>query len=88
MLGPTNNLQGAYNLFLLRSGKKITHGKFTKVPIPTIVMKRVAALNLAEKQNKGLIFENCTGTTVNNILLDEEANEAFNEIDGNISGVD
>ena len=25
-LGPTVNVQGTYNLFLVRSGKKITHG--------------------------------------------------------------
>ena len=43
---------------------------------------------LPKKQNKGLIFENCTGATVNDILPDDEANETFNEIDRNISGVD
>ena len=48
-LGPTVNLQGTYNLFLQRSGKKITHGKFTEVPTPTIIMKRVAAMALAGK---------------------------------------
>ena len=41
-LGPTGNLQGTYNFFSLRSGKKITHGQFTEVPTPTIVMKQVA----------------------------------------------
>ena len=51
-------------------------------------MKRVAAMALAEKQNEGLIFENLTGATVNDILLDDEANEAFDKIDGNITGVD
>ena len=53
-----------------------------------IVMKLVAAMALAEKQNEGLVFENRTGATVNNILPDDEANEAFNKIDGNITGVD
>ena len=28
-LGPTGNQQGTYNFFSLRSGKKITRGKFT-----------------------------------------------------------
>ena len=51
-------------------------------------MKRVAAMALSEKQNKGLIFENRTGATVNDILQDDEANKAFNELDGNITGVD
>ena len=63
-LGLTGNLQGTYNLLLLRSDKKITRGKFTEVPIPTIFMKRVATMALAEKQNECLIFENHTGATV------------------------
>ena len=87
-LGPAVNLQGAYNLFLLRSCGKITCGKFTEVPTPTIVMKQVAEMDLAGKQNKRQVFENCTDDTVNNIMLGDEANKAFNEIDGNIAGVD
>ena len=42
---------------------------------------------LAKKWNKGLIFENHTGATVNNIFPDDEANEVFNKINGNITGV-
>ena len=52
-----------------------------------IVMKCVAAMALAEKRNEGLIFLNCTGATVNDILSDDEANEAFSELDGNITGL-
>ena len=51
-------------------------------------MKRVAAMSLAEKQNKGLIFDNHIGVEVKNILPDDDANEAFNKIDGNIAGVE
>ena len=51
-------------------------------------MKHVAEMNLAKKQNKGLIFENRTGATVNDILPDDETNEAFDKIDGNITGVE
>ena len=51
-------------------------------------MKRVAEIALAKKQNKGLIFENRTGATVNDLLPDDEANKAFDEIDGNITGVE
>ena len=72
---------------MLRSGKKITRRQFTEVPTPTIVMKLLAEMALDEKQNEGLIFENSTGATVNDILPDDEANEAFNKIDGNIVGV-
>ena len=46
-LGPTGNLQGTYNFFTLRSGRKFISGKFTEVPTLTIVMKRVAAMALA-----------------------------------------
>ena len=51
-------------------------------------MKCVAAMDLAEKQNEGLIFENRTGATVNDLLPDDEANEAFDELDENITGVE
>ena len=51
-------------------------------------MKRVAAMALAEKHNKGLIFEDRTCATVNDNLPDDEANEAFDEIDGNLTGVE
>ena len=51
-------------------------------------MKGVASMALAEKQNEGLIFENCAGVTVNDIFPDDDTNEAFNKIDGNIEGVD
>ena len=51
-------------------------------------MKRVAAMALAKKQNEGLIFENRTGATINEILTDDEANESFDELNGNITVVD
>ena len=41
-------------------------------------MKHVAAIYLAKKQNEGLIFENRTGATVNDILPYDEANGSFN----------
>ena len=50
-------------------------------------MKHVAAMDLAEKQNEGLIFENRTIATVNDLLPDDEANETFDELDGDITGV-
>ena len=39
-----------------------------------IVMKKVAETALSEKQNEGLIFENRTGATVNDILPDDKEN--------------
>ena len=50
-------------------------------------MKRLAAMALAEKQNEGLIFENRTDAMVNDILPDDEANKAFDKLNGNITGV-
>ena len=40
---------------------------------------------IAEKQNEVLIFENRTGAKVNDILPDDEAKEAFDELDRNIT---
>ena len=51
-------------------------------------MNQVAAMALSGKHTEGLIFENRTGATENNILTDDEANEAFKKIDGNIAGMD
>ena len=51
-----------------------TFGQLTELPTPTVAMKRVAVMDLDEKQNKRLIFENRTGATVNDILSDDEAN--------------
>ena len=51
-------------------------------------MKHVAAMALAEKDNEGLIFENRTGATVNDLMPDDESNEAFDKINRNITGVE
>ena len=51
-------------------------------------MKCVAGMALAKKQNKGLVFENHTGATIYDILPDDEANVAFDELNRNITGVD
>ena len=51
-------------------------------------MKRVAAMALSKKQNEGLIFENRTTATVNDLLSDDKSNEAFDKIDGNITGAE
>ena len=51
-------------------------------------MKRVAEMALAKKQDKVLIFVNCTDTTVNDLLPDDKANEAFEKLDRNITGED
>ena len=60
LLGPTGNLQVTYNFFSLRSVNNITRRQFTEVPTPTIVMKRVAAMALAELHN---MYDHRTGQT-------------------------
>ena len=52
------------------------------------MIKRVAVMDLSKKQNEGMIFENHTGATVNYIFPDTKANEVFDKIDRNITGVD
>ena len=56
VLGRTCNIQGAYNFFLIRYGKKITSRKFIEMPTPKIVMKRVVEMALTKKQKEGMIF--------------------------------
>ena len=53
-----------------------------------IIMKCVVAMFPAGKHNKVVILENRTGATVNDILRDDKANEAFDKIDINITGVE
>ena len=74
-LEPTDNQQGTCNLFSPRSGNKITCRQFTEVPTPKIVMKQVAAMELAKKQNEKLIFENHIGSTVNDNMSDDKGEQ-------------
>ena len=55
---------------------------------PTIIMKRVAEMSLAEKNPEGLIFENRLVLAVDDILLDDDSNKAFSKINSNIPGVE
>ena len=48
----------------------------------------MATMALAEEQNEGLIFKDRTGATLNDIMPDDKANKAFNEIDRNITRVE
>ena len=87
-LGPTGNLQGTYNFFSLKSGKKNYPRTIHKSTHPHDRHETCGGNGPSRKQNEGLIFENRTGATVNDILPDDEANEAFNKIEGNITGVE
>ena len=81
-------MQGTYNFLSLHIGKKITLGQFAEVSTQTILMKRLEAMAMAKTQPEGLFFDNCTGISVEDILPDDDANEAFSKIDRNIVGVE
>ena len=66
---------------------KITHRQFPEVPTPAIVIKQVEAMALSEKLSEGLVFDHPAGIAVDNIIPNDDANKAFREIEGNISGM-
>ena len=86
-IGHTGNLQVTYYFFSLRT-KKLTQGYFTEVPTPTIAMKQLAKMALAEKQYEGIIFKNRLGIVVYDILIYFYSSKAFRYINGNITEVD
>ena len=43
-------------------------------------------MTLYEKHTKGLVLDIRIGVSVNDILLDDDTSEAFDNIDGNIVG--
>jgi hypothetical protein len=57
-LGPTGNIQGTYSFLNLLTGLVIKRRRFTELPAPDSVIKRVATL--AEKSNvsSNLVFAN------------------------------
>jgi hypothetical protein len=55
-LGPSSNFQGSYKLVCLRTGRKIIRKQFREVPMPTSVMKRVAAIAFRDKRPGNMEF--------------------------------
>ena len=47
---PTGNLQGTYSFLSLHTGLKIACKKFTEVPIPSVVVRRVTTMAIVEKE--------------------------------------
>ena len=45
-------------------------------------------MDLTKKQVEGIIFDNCLGLAVNNILTYNDANGAFTKNKGKIAGVE
>ena len=55
-LRPTGNAQGSYTFFSLNSGRVITRGRATKIPMPDEVISRVHNLARQQKADRGLVF--------------------------------
>ena len=70
---PTGHLYTCFATIWLKNHPRTIH----RGTHPHDRHKLVAEMNLAEIQNKGMMFENRTGATVNDILTDDKANKAF-----------
>jgi hypothetical protein len=84
-LGPTGNSEGSYTFLSLRTGRQITRGHFYEVPTPGVVIRRVLAMAIAEKQHDGLLFEDRNGATVDDVVNAADDND--NAVD-DVAGVD
>ena len=52
-LGPTGNIQGTYKFFSLKTGKLLRRRKFTALPMPDLVIKKVEAWGHQAVQRDG-----------------------------------
>ena len=69
-IGPTANFQGRYKFLYLKTGKRITRKKFSAVPMPVYVVKRVEKLATIDAQ----LDEDLTCEDHNNTPI-EDAND-------------
>ena len=72
-LGPTGNLQGSYAFLLLRTGRKITRNQYTELPTPPHVTQQAIAMDMHEKQQKGLVLDDCNGVELP--MTDKDCNQ-------------
>ena len=63
-LGPSGNLQGGYKIMNLRTGKKLTHRRWTALPMPQEVIDCVNKLGEADRQPYILTFYDRHGNLV------------------------
>jgi hypothetical protein len=63
-LGPTGNIHGSYKFLNLRTGKHITHRRWTQLPMPQEVIDRVNQLGKADRQPELLTFYNRKGCLI------------------------
>ncbi len=55
-LGPTGNIQGTYSFLNLAAGLVIKRRRFTELPAPDLVIKRVATLAQGKGVSPNLVF--------------------------------
>ena len=63
-LGPTGNIQGSYKFMNLRTGKRVTRRRWTKLPMPQEVIDRVNQLGKADHQPELLTFYDRKGRSI------------------------
>ncbi len=60
-LRPTGNMQGSYKFLSLTTGKKVTQGKFTEMPMTDSFIRRINSLGKKDQSKSGLSFKNRKG---------------------------
>ncbi len=60
-MGSTGNLQGSYKFLSLATGKKVTHRKFTEMPVTEAVIKQVKEMAVKDGAVKGIGFKDRKG---------------------------
>jgi hypothetical protein len=96
VLGPTGNLQGTYKLFSLNTFKKIKRRKFTVMPMPDSVIKKIeryannntARGNLDFADRNGVLFEWNDDVDENPEHIVEHEQEPYPSIESEFPGID
>jgi len=82
-LCPAQNIQAGHEVMDLASGRVITHGRVTKIPITNMIIEVVEKMGYEQGFKKGLKFANRSGTTFpdNDWIagVEEEENETEHE---------
>eukprot|EP00957_Ditylum_brightwellii_P061194 4643419-Ditylum_brightwellii.AAC.1 len=71
-LGPSMNMQGGYKFLNLESGEIINRRKFTELPMPESVIKKVEAFATADGEDRKIIFTNRAGAEISKIRESDE----------------
>ena len=76
-LGPTGNSQGTYKFLNLSTGKQIHRRKWTELPVPDWVIKRVNELGRCDKMEKIWVSKNRSKIPIDDDATQDE--NLFNE---------